>query len=127
LALSNSNKTYGNLKQEKEGVRDCNYYSTWARFRSVEEMRQSLLNKFKQIVYESTSEDSIANVYDITTNAIIKLSTTANVIGGPNNEKNPNNYQWALSMLNSKKHESVIDEMSKSINSEYFLASIPNC
>jgi hypothetical protein len=127
LALSNSNKTYGNLKQEKEGVRDCNYYSTWARFRSVEEMRQSLLNKFKQIVYESTSKDSIANAYDITTNAIIKLSTTANVIGGPNNEKNPNNYQWALSMLNSKKHESVIDEMSKSINSEYFLTSIPNC
>ncbi len=127
LALSNSNKTYGNLKQEKEGVRDCNYYSAWARFRSVEEMRQSLLNKFKQIVYESTSEDSIANAYDITTNAIIKLSTTANVIDGPNDEKNPNNYQWALSMLNSNKHESVIDEMSKSINSEYFLTSIPNC
>jgi hypothetical protein len=126
-ALSNSNKTNGNLKQEKEGVWDCNYHSAWARFRSVEEMRQSLLEKFKQTVYESTSEESIANSYDVATNAIIKLSTTTNVIDGPNSEKCPNHYQWALSMLNTNKHESVIDEMSKSINSEHFLSSIPNC
>jgi hypothetical protein len=78
-------------------------------------------------VYESTSEESIANSYDIATNAIINLSTTTNVIDGPNSEKCPNHYQWALSMLNSNKHESVIDEMSKSINSEHFLSSIPNC
>jgi hypothetical protein len=125
-ALSNSNKTNGNLKQEKEGVLDCNYHSAWARFRSVEEMRQSLLDKFKQIMHKSTSEDSIANSYDITTNAIIELSNATSFIDGPDNEKRPNNYQWALSMMHSNKHDSVIDEMSKIINSEHFLSSTPN-
>lgn len=76
-------------------------------------------------MYKFTSEDSISNAYDITKNAIIKLSNTTNVIDGSDNKKCPNDYQWALSMVDSKKH-TLVDEMSKLINSEHFLSSIPN-
>jgi hypothetical protein len=105
---------------QHQGAMDCNSYISWARFRSLEELRKDLESKFKQMVIKFSSSEDIANAYEEIRKAIANLSDTAT-----DDKKVSNNDQWILSMVNANEKDVVIREMSKHICKDNFLVSIP--
>jgi Domain of unknown function (DUF4185) len=103
-----------------QGLLDCNSHITWARFRSVEEMREDLAYKFNQIIYKFTSPNQIAKVYEEITKVILELTDNVSDF-----REYSSHYEWALSMINNNKQEIIISEISKLINNERFLTSVP--
>lgn len=102
-----------------QGLLDCNSHITWARFRSVEEMREDLAYKFNQIIYKFTSPSQIAKVYEELTKVILELTDNVSDF-----KEYSSHYEWALSMINNNKQEIIIREISKLINNEHFLTSV---
>ncbi len=103
-----------------QGLLDCNSHITWARFRSVEEMREDLAYKFNQIIYKFTSPSQIAKAYEETTKVILELTDNVSDF-----RQYSSHYEWALSMINNNKQEIIKREISKLINNEHFLTSVP--
>ena len=103
-----------------QGLLDCNSHITWARFRSVEEMREDLAYKFNQIVYKFTSLSQIAKAYEEITKVILELTDNVSDF-----RQYSSRYEWALSMINNNKQEIIKREISKLINNEHFLTSVP--
>jgi hypothetical protein len=103
-----------------QGLLDCNSHITWARFRSVEEMREDLAYKFNQIIYKFTSPSQIAKAYEELTKVILELTDNISDF-----KEYSSHYEWALSMINNNKQEIIIREISKLINNEHFLTSVP--
>jgi GTP1/Obg family GTP-binding protein len=103
-----------------QGLLDCNSHITWARFRSVEEMREDLAYKFNQIIYNFTSPSQIAKAYEEMTKVILELTDNVSDF-----KEYSSHYEWALSMINNNKQEIIIREISKLINNEHFLTSVP--
>ena len=103
-----------------QGLLDCNSHITWARFRSVEEMREDLAYKFNQIIYKFTSPSQIAKAYEEITKVILELTDNVSDF-----RQYSSHYEWALSMINNNKQEMIKREISKLINNEHFLTSVP--
>ena len=102
-----------------QGLLDCNSHITWARFRSVEEMREDLAYKFNQIIYKFTSSQ-IAKVYEEITKVILELTDNVSDF-----RQYSSHYEWTLSMINNNKQEIIKREILKLINNEHFLTSVP--
>jgi cyclopropane fatty-acyl-phospholipid synthase-like methyltransferase len=103
-----------------QGLLDCNSHIIWARFRSVEEMREDLAYKFNQIIYKFTSPNQIAKAYEEMTKVILELTDNVSDF-----RQYSRHYEWTLSMINNNKQEIIKREISKLINNEHFLTSVP--
>ena len=108
-----------------QGTLDCNSNIAWARFRTVEDMRRNLECKFKQIVKRFPSAESIAKAYTELIKVITDLSR--NVKDAiDTREPSSHHYNWVLFMLNNNKQDILEKEISKLINNESFLTTIPS-
>lgn len=108
-----------------QGILDYNSNIAWARFRSVENMRENLDCKFKQIVKKFPSAEHVAKAYTEIIKVIADLThNTKETIG--NSKSWSLHYDWVLRMLNDNKGDMVEKEMSKFINNESFLISVPS-
>jgi hypothetical protein len=101
-----------------QGLLDCNSHITWARFRSVEEMREDLAYKFNQRIYKFTSPSQIAKAYEEMTKVILELTDNVSDF-----RQYSRHYEWTL--INNNKQEIIKREISKLINNEHFLTSVP--
>jgi hypothetical protein len=89
----------------------------WARFRSVKEIREDLLNMVTQII-KFPSTTSKANAYTEIIHVIQNLANTTHSI------EHSNYYEWASSKINENNEESIIMDISKLINDDHFLSPI---
>ena len=112
---------------------ECNSYIAWARFRSVKEIREDLLNKVRDLFRELSSADSMVIAYSKLTKVILELTDRHdddNNLGPYNNKEYFRNYhcQLGLSTTNKEKKNNNKDEMimriSKLIDNDYFLIPI---
>lgn len=99
-----------------QGLADYNAHLVWARFRSVEEMRQEIIIKFNQIVQKFPSKESIATAYKEICKAVVDLNPSAGI--------SSNSYEWALSLLKDNRGEILTGKFSELINDEKLLESI---
>ena len=106
---------------EHQGMSNCNSYLTWARFRDVNELRKELIEKFKQMVYKFESDNDIAFAFSEIIKIIYDLSSKKE----EGNEFKTRSYEWALSMISSNRKENIIREISKCIEDDCFLISMP--
>jgi GTP1/Obg family GTP-binding protein len=83
-------------------------------------MREDLAYKFNQIIYKFPSPNQIAKVYEEITKVILELTDNVSDF-----KECSSHYEWALSMINNNKQEIIIREISKLINNEHFLTSVP--
>jgi hypothetical protein len=116
--IASSAKFMWNLKHQS--MSNCTYYLTWARFRDVNELRNDLIDKFKQMVYKLESNTYIALAFSEIIQIISILSNKKE-----DNEFKSRKYEWALSMINSNRKEDVVEEMSKCVVDDSFLIPIP--
>jgi hypothetical protein len=103
-----------------QGVLDFRSHIAWARFRSIEVLRQEILNKFRQIIYRFSSLESIANAYVEIDKTISEISTQ-NLSRVTNYSKL---YKSTLSLLNDHSYEHIIKDLAKKINCEGFLGTL---
>ena len=108
-----------------QGTLDCNSNIAWARFRTVEDMRRNLECKFKQIVKKFPSAESIAKAYTELIKVITDLSRN---VKDANDTREPSSHHYSrvLFMLNNNKQDILEKEISKLINNESFLTTIPS-
>jgi hypothetical protein len=99
-------------------VADWNSYIAWARFRSVKEMRQDLLSKIQQMIYNFSSIDFVANAYAEITKTILELTDDPLC-----KEDYSRDYERSISALNENKQE-VIMRISKLLDNDHFLIPI---
>jgi hypothetical protein len=104
-----------------QGSLDFRSHIAWARFRSVEVLRQEILNKFRQIVYKFSSLESIANAYIEIDKAISEVSSQK--LHGVTNYSVLN--KSTLYALNGHSQEYIIKDLANKINCEEFLESLP--
>jgi hypothetical protein len=111
----------GGIKRESrvEGLADWNFNTAWARFRSVKEMRQDLLNKMSQMIYNISSANSIASVYRETVKTILELTQNSSY----KEENYSKDYEWAMS-ASSKGKQEIIKQISNLLLSDLFLSPI---
>ena len=106
-----------------QGSLDFRSHIAWAKFRSVEVLRQEILDKFIQIVYKLSSLESIADAYVQIYKAISEIST----------DNLPTNvvtdylklHKSILSKLNDSNHERIIKDLAKKINCDELLCNLP--
>ena len=104
-----------------QGVLDNNFNIAWAKFHSVDEMREEILNKFYQIINKLQDIGYIANIFVQIISAITELTYR-------NDDKLLNYsrvYEWALLNLKQNKPDLLATMISRYINNENFLASTP--
>ena len=105
-----------------QGLLDNNFHIAWAKFHSVDEMREEILNKFYQIINKFQDIEFIANIVVQIISVIIELTY-----------RNDDDklldysrvYEWALLNLKQNKPDLMVTMISRYINNENFLASIP--
>jgi Domain of unknown function (DUF4185) len=102
-----------------QGLAGRNFYIAWARFRSVKEMRQDLLNKIQHMIYNFQSIDSIVKAYAEITKAILELTDAPSY----KEEDYSKDYEWALSTSNENKQE-IIRRISDLVDNDHFLIPI---
>jgi hypothetical protein len=102
-----------------QGLAEWNSYIAWARFRSVKEMRQDLLNKIQQMIYNFQSIDSIVKAHAEITTAILELTDAPSY----KEEDFSKDYEWALSTSNENKQE-IIRRISDLVDNDHFLIPI---
>jgi len=105
-----------------QGLLDNNFHIAWAKFHSVDEMREEILNKFHQIINKLQCVEYIANVFVQIINVIIELTSH-------NDDKlidYSRLYEWALLNLKQNKPELLVTMISRYIKNENFLSSTPN-
>ena len=104
-----------------QGLLDNNFHIAWAKFHSVDEMREEILNKFHQIINKLQCVEYIANVFVQIINVIIELTSH-------NDDKlidYSRLYEWALLNLKQNKPELLVTMISRYIKNENFLSSTP--
>jgi hypothetical protein len=99
-------------------VVDWNYYIAWARFRSVKEMRQDLLSKIQQMIFNFPAIDSVANAHAELTKTILELTDDQSY-----KESYSKDYEPSMSALNENKQE-VIMRISKLLDNDHFLIPV---
>jgi hypothetical protein len=116
---------------------ECNQYIAWARFRSVKEIREDLLDKIQDLFRKLSSDDSMVNVYSKLTKVILDLTDkydhdNNNLRSYNDNSKkysdNSYHYQFQLSTTANKEKknynnnkEEMIMQLSKLIDNDHFL------
>lgn len=117
LNLVNNPGTKGDFRMRE--VVDSNSHIAWARFRSVKEMRQDLLEKIQQMIYNFPTTDSIANAYAELVKTILELTDDPSY----KEADYSNDYEWALSALSKNKQE-IIVRISNLLYSDRFLIPV---
>ncbi|HEU0143707.1 MAG TPA: hypothetical protein VFQ47_02880, partial [Nitrososphaera sp.] len=112
--LVNNPGTKGDFQMRE--IVDSNSHIAWAKFRSVKEMRQDLLEKIQQMIYNFPTTDSIANAYAELVKAILELTDDPSY----KEADYSNYYEWALSALSKNKQE-IIVRISNLLYSDRFL------
>ena len=113
------NILWGNPTQ---GSLDKNFHTAWAKFHSVDEMREEIINKFQQIINKHQCKEDIAKSYVNIIKTILELSYHNN-----NNHFDYSSiYEWALSNLKDNKQESLLVMLTRYINDKKFLISVPS-
>ena len=105
-----------------QGLLDNNFHIAWAKFHSVDEMREEILNKLYQIINKLQDIEYIANIFVQIISVIIELTY-----------RNDDDklldysrvYEWALLNLKQNRPDLMVTMISRYINNENFLASIP--
>jgi Domain of unknown function (DUF4185) len=109
-------------RREDFQIRDTvgwNSYLAWARFSSVKEMRQDLLKKIEEMIYNVTSTDPIANAYPQIVKTILELTD-----GSPYKEEDYSiDYERAQS-VSSKNKQEIILRISNLLCSDHFLVPV---
>ncbi len=100
-------------------VADWNSHVAWARFRSVKEMRQDLLEKIQQMIYNFPTKDSIANAYAEIVKTILELTDGASYKEAHYSK----DYEWALS-ASSKSKQGIIVRILDLLYSDRFLIPV---
>jgi predicted transcriptional regulator len=116
--LANNWGTKGDFQMQ--GSVDWNSYIAWARFRSVQEMRQELLKKIQQIIYNLSTADSIAHTHAEIVQTILELTEDDLLYKEEDYSKD---YEWALSASTNNKQE-IIVRISRLLYSDHFLIPV---
>ena len=113
------NILWGNPTQ---GSLDKNFHIASAKFHSVDEMREEIINKFQQIINKHQCKEDMAKSYVNIIETILELSYHNN-----NNHFDYSSiYEWALSNLKDNKKESLFIMLTRYVNDKKFLISIPS-
>ena len=102
-----------------EEIADWNFHVAWARFRSVKEMRQALLNKISQMIYNFPSSNSISSAYRETVKTILELSQNS----AYKEEDFSKDNGWVKSPSSKSKQE-IIKQISNLLSSDDFLSPV---
>ena len=121
VLISNLANDGGEIKGESpvEEIADWNFHVAWARFRSVKEMRQALLNKISQMIYNFPSSNSISSAYRETVKTILELSQNSSY----KEEDFSKDYGWVTSPSSNSKQE-IIKRISNLLSSDDFLSPV---
>jgi hypothetical protein len=122
VLISNLANDGGEIKEGESRVKelaDWNFHVAWARFRSVKEMRQSLLNKMSQMIYNFPSSNSIASAYRETVKTILELSQNSSY----KEEDFSKDYGWVKSPSSNGEQE-IIKQISNLLSSDDFLSPV---
>ena len=122
VLISNLANDGGEIKEGEsrvEELADWNFHVAWARFRSVKEMRQALLNKISQMIYNFPSSNSISSAYRETVKTILELSQNSSY----KEEGYSKDYGWAMSDSSKSKQE-IIKQISNLLSSDDFLSPV---
>ena len=122
VLISNLANDGGEIKEGEsrvEELADWNFHVAWARFRSVKEMRQALLNKMSQMIYNFPSSNSISSAYRETVKTILELSQNSSY----KEEGYSKDYGWAMSDSSKSKQE-IIKQISNLLSSDDFLSPV---
>ena len=121
VLISNLANDGGEIKGEPpvEEIADWNFHVAWARFRSVKEMRQALLNKISQMIYNFPSSNSISSAYRETVKTILELSQNSSY----KDEDFSKDYGWVTSPSSNGKQE-IIKRISNLLSSDDFLIPV---
>jgi len=116
-SLANNWETKG--ESEVEGLADWKSQIAWARFRSVKEMRQDLLNKIQQLIFNLSSSNSVASAYAEVVKTIVELTQNLSY----KEEDYSKYYEWAKSNSSKNKHD-IITQISNLVYSGHFLVLV---
>jgi uncharacterized protein DUF4185 len=122
VLISNLANDGGEIKEGEspvEEIADWNLHVAWARFRSVKEMRQALLNKMSQMIYNFPSSNSISSAYRETVKTILELSQNS----AYKEEDFSKDYGWVKSPSSNGKQE-IIKQISNLLSSDDFLSPV---
>lgn len=122
VLISNLANDGGEIKEGEspvEELADWNFHVAWARFRSVKEMRQALLNKMSQMIYNFPSSNSISSAYRETVKTILELSQNS----AYKEEDFSKDYGWVKSPSSNGKQE-IIKQISNLLSSDDFLSPV---
>jgi|GEM_PF-623353 len=121
VLMSNLTNDGGEIKGESpvEQIADWNFHVAWARFRSVKEMRQNLLNKISQMIYNFPSSNSISGAYREIVKTILELTQNSSY----KDEDFSKDYGWAMSDSSKSKQE-IIKQISNLLSSDDFLSPV---
>ena len=122
VLISNLANDGGEIKEGEspvEELADWNFHVAWARFRSVKEMRQALLNKMSQMIYNFPSSNSISSAYRETVKTILELSQNSSY----KEEDFSKDYGWVKSPSSNGKQE-IIKQISNLLSSDDFLSPV---
>ncbi|MFL6488039.1 MAG: DUF4185 domain-containing protein [Nitrososphaera sp.] len=92
----------------------------WARFRSVKEMRQDLLKKIQQMIYNLPTAESTARAYTDIAKAILELTDSSSYTA----QDYSRDYEWAQSVSSKNKQEEIVQRISNLVCSDHFLIPI---
>jgi len=109
-----------------QGSLDNNFHIAWAKFHSVDDMREEIINKFLQIINKHQCKEDIAKSYVIIIETILELSYHNNNHNNNNHFDHSSIYEWALSNLKDNKKESLFIMLTRYVNDKKFLISIPS-
>jgi hypothetical protein len=121
VLISNLANDGGEIKGESpvEEIADWNFHVAWARFRSVKEMRQDLLNKISQMIYNFPSSNSLASAYREIVKTILELTQNSSY----KEEGYSKDYGWAMS-ASSKGKQEIIKQISDLLSIDDFLSPV---
>ena len=122
VLISNLANDGGGIKEGEspvEEIADWNFHVAWARFRSIKEMRQALLNKMSQMIYNFPSSNSISSAYRETVKTILELSQNSSY----KDEDFSKDYGWVTSPSSNGKQE-IIKRISNLLTSDDFLIPV---
>ena len=122
VLISNLANDGGEIKEGEspvEEIADWNFHVAWARFRSVKEMRQDLLNKMSQMIYNFPSSNSISSAYRETVKTILELSQNS----AYKEEDFSKDNGWVKSPSSKSKQE-IIKQISNLLSSDDFLSPV---
>ncbi|MDQ3836029.1 MAG: DUF4185 domain-containing protein [Thermoproteota archaeon] len=119
--LANDNSSMKKEDVQVEGLSDeWNFHIAWARFRSVNEMRQDLLKKIRQMIESLPAANSVARLYADSVKTVLELTDGSQ----HKDEDYSRDYEWAQSVSMKNKNEEIIQRISNLLYSDQFLIPI---